>query len=333
MGFAGIVMFFALAAAPPTDVHTEPPCGGRSSAIAFATREQVEQPETLEQVKQLEWLGFEAGGALVGLAQPGRPGAVISSFNFAIFGMHHSFAAVQSLGRYADRAGVSAAHSLSELSTFDTVVFTRAGFPAGTAFPARVELIAYAASARDFGKDAPRDDGRVTLRSTLASDMLPEPLSVEANDKAESNPAQPIRASRDVTLRTGVEYRVWRSQHASVSTVRVGAEQSANCGGTIQSRVTIRPLVLGVTLKSCASTGYFPCPADLDSSWFVDDADFLLFAAAYALGDCSDPSMPLGCPADLNYDGIVDAADFVLFLPGYDDGFCPLFGDIDFGPQ
>jgi hypothetical protein len=333
MGFASIATLIALAAVPPTDVHTEPPCGGRTSAVAFATREQVEQPAPQEQAKQLQWLGFEASGALVGLVQPGRPGTVLSSFNFASFGMHFSFASVQSLGRYPDRPGVSAAHAQSDLSTFDTVVFTRSGVPSGTLFRARVELVAFAASLRDFGKDAPRDDGRVTLRSTLASDMLPEPLAVEASDQAENNPAQPIRASRDVTLRTGVEYRVWRSQHASVSTVRVGAEQSASCGGTIQSRVTIRPLVPGVTLKSCASIGYFPCPADLDSSWFVDDADFLLFAAAYALGDCSDTTMPLGCPADLNYDGVVDAADFVLFLPGYDDGYCPLFGEIDFGPQ
>ena len=333
MGIAGLVMFFALAAAPPTDVHIEPPCGGSSRASAFATMEQVDDPSPLEQSKEYQWLGMEAGGVLVGLVQPGRPGTLIFSWNMAILGMHYSWAAVQSFGRFPDRPGVSAAHSLSDLSTFDTVVFTRAGFPEVTAFPARVELVAFAVSSRDFGKDPPRDDGHVTLRSTLASNMLPEPLTVEVRDQAVNNPAQPIRTGRYVTLRTGVEYHIRRSQLASVSTVRVGADQSANCGGVIESRVVIRPLVPNVTLKSCASAVYSPCPGDLDMSWFVDDADFLLFAAAYALGDCSDPAMPDGCPADLNYDGIVDAADFVLFLPSYDEGFCPLFGDIDFGPQ
>lgn len=65
------------------------------------------------------------------------------------------------------------------------------------------------------------------------------------------------------------------------------------------------------------------CPGDLNNDAMVDDADFVLFVAAYNVLDCADPAMPLGCPADLNADGFVDDADFVLFVPGYDALVCP----------
>jgi len=65
------------------------------------------------------------------------------------------------------------------------------------------------------------------------------------------------------------------------------------------------------------------CPGDLNSDGFVDDSDFVLFATAYDLLDCSDPSMPVGCPADLNDDGFVDDTDFVLFSTAYDAFLCP----------
>ncbi|MGH7242072.1 MAG: PKD domain-containing protein [Phycisphaerales bacterium] len=66
-----------------------------------------------------------------------------------------------------------------------------------------------------------------------------------------------------------------------------------------------------------------PCPGDLNGDGFVDDSDFVLFAAAYDLLDCADPSMPAGCPADLNDDGIVDDTDFVMFSSAYDAFLCP----------
>jgi hypothetical protein len=65
------------------------------------------------------------------------------------------------------------------------------------------------------------------------------------------------------------------------------------------------------------------CPADINGDTFVDDADFSLFAAAYNILDCADPTMPAGCPADLNSDGLVDDADFVLFAAAYDALLCP----------
>jgi len=66
-----------------------------------------------------------------------------------------------------------------------------------------------------------------------------------------------------------------------------------------------------------------PCPADLNADTVVDDADFVLFAAAYNLLLCSDPAMASGCPADLNKDGVVDDADFVIFAAAYNELLCP----------
>lgn len=66
-----------------------------------------------------------------------------------------------------------------------------------------------------------------------------------------------------------------------------------------------------------------PCPADFNSDGFVDDGDFVIFAAAYSILDCADPSMPVGCPADLNNDGFVDDTDFVIFAGAYEALLCP----------
>jgi len=72
-----------------------------------------------------------------------------------------------------------------------------------------------------------------------------------------------------------------------------------------------------------AMFGATPCPADLNGDGLVEDADFVIFANAYNILDCADPSMPAGCPADLNGDGVVEDADFVLFAAAYDALLCP----------
>lgn len=64
------------------------------------------------------------------------------------------------------------------------------------------------------------------------------------------------------------------------------------------------------------------CPADLTGEGFVDDSDFVVFAQAYNLLDCEDPTMPIGCPADFNLDGLVDDADFVIFVAAYNALIC-----------
>ncbi|MBS0190760.1 MAG: hypothetical protein U0573_02565 [Phycisphaerales bacterium] len=65
------------------------------------------------------------------------------------------------------------------------------------------------------------------------------------------------------------------------------------------------------------------CAGDLNVDGQVDDADFVLFVAAYNILDCSDPAMPAGCPSDFNQDGFVDDTDFVTFVAAYDNLLCP----------
>lgn len=61
---------------------------------------------------------------------------------------------------------------------------------------------------------------------------------------------------------------------------------------------------------------------DFNQDEFVDDADFIIFNAAYTVLDCEDPLMPANCPADLNLDGIVDDTDFSIFILRYNEGSC-----------
>ncbi|MBL8887447.1 MAG: hypothetical protein JNK16_12370 [Phycisphaerales bacterium] len=65
-----------------------------------------------------------------------------------------------------------------------------------------------------------------------------------------------------------------------------------------------------------------PCQSDLTCDNVVDDADFVVFVAAYNVLDCADPAMAVGCPADLNGDGLVDDADFVVFVSAYNNLGC-----------
>ncbi len=82
-----------------------------------------------------------------------------------------------------------------------------------------------------------------------------------------------------------------------------------------RTRIDFDPVAVTVTNP--------PCPADFNADAFVDDADFVIFAAAYSLLDCADPAMPAGCPADLNRDSVVDDADFVIFATAYETLVCP----------
>lgn len=62
-----------------------------------------------------------------------------------------------------------------------------------------------------------------------------------------------------------------------------------------------------------------PCPADFTGDGFVDDADFVAFAAAYDA--FSVPPAAAAC--DLTGDGFVDDSDFVVFAAAYDSFTCP----------
>lgn len=61
------------------------------------------------------------------------------------------------------------------------------------------------------------------------------------------------------------------------------------------------------------------CAADLNDDFFVDDQDFVLFAAAYDLFTVP----PASAACDLNGDGFVDDSDFVTFAQAYDAFTCP----------
>jgi len=60
------------------------------------------------------------------------------------------------------------------------------------------------------------------------------------------------------------------------------------------------------------------CAGDLTADGFVDDSDFVIFAAAYDAF-----SIPPANPAaDLTGDGFVDDSDFVIFAAAYEDFLC-----------
>jgi hypothetical protein len=65
------------------------------------------------------------------------------------------------------------------------------------------------------------------------------------------------------------------------------------------------------------------CVGDINTDGVVDDTDFVIFAAAYNILDCTDPAMPATCPSDLNNDGFVDDTDFVIFAAAYNELLCP----------
>jgi len=61
------------------------------------------------------------------------------------------------------------------------------------------------------------------------------------------------------------------------------------------------------------------CAPDLNADGFVDDTDFVFFAAAYNELICDLP----GCPFDFDGNGTVDDADFVVFAQSYNELICP----------
>jgi len=108
-------------------------------------------------------------------------------------------------------------------------------------------------------------------------------------------------------------------------------DPSEGTGGTYGASFATSPdLAFGVAMQAASPVpaiiivgGPQPCPGDFNGDQQVEDADFAIFALAYDLFDCSDPSMPAGCPADLNHDNTVEDADFALFAAAYNALVCP----------
>ncbi len=98
-----------------------------------------------------------------------------------------------------------------------------------------------------------------------------------------------------------------------------GNEEVAQTTKKFSTREDLEPSVRPTLFIEFSS----PCPGDLNNDGLVDDSDFVIFAAAYDILDCADPSMPSGCLADLSGDGAVDDSDFVMFVGAYNDLLCP----------
>jgi hypothetical protein len=104
----------------------------------------------------------------------------------------------------------------------------------------------------------------------------------------------------------------------------ISVDPSVVCGSnaTIRLNVTTAqgPFTINYTVKMgptnniCASPAAY-CDGDLNDDGFIDDTDFVLFAAAYNLLNSGG--------GDLNFDTLTDDADFVLFAAAYDLLVCP----------
>ncbi len=88
------------------------------------------------------------------------------------------------------------------------------------------------------------------------------------------------------------------------STLEFYSGNPSSFGGPALDNVLVRPA---------------DCTADLNYDAYVDDADFVAFAALYDALLC--PFFP-GCAGDFNSDGFIDDADFVLFVAAYDRLLC-----------
>lgn len=156
-----------------------------------------------------------------------------------------------------------------------------------------------------------------------------------------------VHTSRDVAVfsaRVGVDLTTSITNNGGVFRVLVdGVEKaSQSIGGRNSPSIPMAVSIVGASTLSLITTrtGAFnsnhlcwadaavtliggACPADLNGDRLVDDADFSLFASAYNLLDCDDPSMPAECPADINNDQIVDDVDFSSFVVPYNELICP----------
>jgi len=110
--------------------------------------------------------------------------------------------------------------------------------------------------------------------------------------------------------------------------IAVSESDTSSLQLTLNTRPTAPPIRFRcIVTNSCGSVTsnpatLVPCQSDLNCDDVVDDADFVVFAAAYNVLDCADPAMASGCPADLNGDGLVDDADFVQFVAAYNNLGC-----------
>jgi hypothetical protein len=103
---------------------------------------------------------------------------------------------------------------------------------------------------------------------------------------------------------------------------RTGTVSIENTGGTgtANSHWEKRCIVTNVCGNATSDAASFTiCAADFNCSGFIDDTDFVTFAAAYEAFTVP----PADASADLTGDGFVDDADFVIFAAAYEGFVCP----------
>lgn len=162
------------------------------------------------------------------------------------------------------------------------------------------------------------------LNPSAASAVLPTRTGVCAGG------AVTLRAAHLIS--PGATY-TWKLNGATLSDGTLPDGTIVSGAGT--SQLTLANLLgnsprsVTCVIDACSGTSEPPaasvvvCGSDLNCDASVDDADFVLFAAAYNLLICDDPVMPAACPSDLNRDGSVDDSDFVVFAAAYNELLCP----------
>jgi hypothetical protein len=105
---------------------------------------------------------------------------------------------------------------------------------------------------------------------------------------------------------TGADFAIWQANYNTA-------------GGWVKGDVSGNGLVFDEDFNTLMANR--SCAADVNDDTFVDDTDFVVFAAAY--NDLLCPALPGLCPADLNNDTFVDDTDFVIFAEGYNALLCP----------
>lgn len=100
----------------------------------------------------------------------------------------------------------------------------------------------------------------------------------------------------------------------------IASNESVQFFGThaVQFRCVLTNACGGRTISQPASLSV--CFADFSCDGVVDDADFVVFAAAYDVLGCA--ALPPPCVADINGDGLVEDADFVHFARAYEKLLC-----------
>lgn len=117
-----------------------------------------------------------------------------------------------------------------------------------------------------------------------------------------------------VFVSSGGDYSTERTLPPGTYIFRAASFADASCsGGCLQTEIA--QWTTRVTFSAP------PCPADLTGDTLVDDADFVMFVAAYNELLC--PESPSACPADFNHDGMVEDSDFVFFAAAYNELLCP----------